>query len=62
MMKVNPAGSTYLACALLMRGNICTISDLQENVARMKHRLTMVVYSFLHLKFDVSFVICKSKI
>ncbi|KAG0573003.1 hypothetical protein KC19_VG139900 [Ceratodon purpureus] len=41
LMKMNPVGSTYLACALLMRGNICTISDLQKNVVRMKHRLTM---------------------
>ncbi|XP_073390075.1 uncharacterized protein [Physcomitrium patens] len=41
LMKVNPNDSTYLACALLMRGNSCTISDLQENVARMKSRLTM---------------------
>ncbi|CAM6022201.1 unnamed protein product [Sphagnum balticum] len=42
LIKVDPTRSTYLACALLMRGNGCTISDLHQNVARIKHRLTMV--------------------
>ena len=36
------------------------ISDLQQNVARMKHRLTTVLYTFPHPKFDVSFVICNT--
>ncbi|KAG6557993.1 hypothetical protein Mapa_000172 [Marchantia paleacea] len=42
LIKASPSSYTYLACALLMRGNLCNISDLNQNVSRIKQRLHMV--------------------
>ncbi|KAL2631509.1 hypothetical protein R1flu_016195 [Riccia fluitans] len=41
-IKASPSNYTYLACAFLMRGNFCTISDLNQNISRIQQRLHMV--------------------
>jgi hypothetical protein len=47
LMKANPSGSTYLACALMLRGEGCTVSDITRNIDRIKPRVKMVSHLFL---------------
>ncbi|GAQ85193.1 Epsilon tubulin [Klebsormidium nitens] len=45
LMKAHPGGSTYLACALMLRGQGCTVSDITRNVERIKPRVKMVYWN-----------------
>ncbi|GBG58831.1 hypothetical protein CBR_g231 [Chara braunii] len=47
LIKADPCSSTYLACALTLRGSptSCTISDMNRNIARIKNRLNMVYWN-----------------
>lgn len=40
LIKADPRSSTYLACALLVRGDV-TISDVNRNVAKLRSTLRM---------------------
>ncbi|KAK9816636.1 hypothetical protein WJX72_003106 [[Myrmecia] bisecta] len=52
LIKADPRHSTYLACGLLMRGNIA-ISDVNRNVARLKPSLRMAHWNCEGFKLGI---------
>jgi hypothetical protein len=44
LLKVDPRRSTYLACGLLVRGDVM-VSDVQRNIERVKRDINMVYWN-----------------
>ncbi|KAJ7550790.1 hypothetical protein O6H91_07G118500 [Diphasiastrum complanatum] len=53
LIKCNPMGSTFLACALFARGERCTISDLNDSLARVRKRVKMIHWNTEGFKMGI---------